>query len=91
MPDASYSAICAEAIDLTGDGDEWWIQGHVSDDQALAAFRRATPYHDDDVRDHELCITRCWWKDAHDPDDDERWEACGENDPEAVAFTRIEL
>jgi hypothetical protein len=80
-----------EAIDVGGDGDEWWIAGHVSEAEAFAAFRRAVPDLDDEVADHELCVTRGWWKDAQDPLDDERWISCDETARGAVAFTRIEM
>jgi hypothetical protein len=83
--------ILPEAIDIAGDGDEWWIVGHFADAAALAAFRRAAPDHDYDVRDCELCITRSWWKPTPTPDNDEQWSRCEESDPDAEPFTLVEL
>ncbi len=81
-----------EAVDLTGDGDTWWINGHVTDEVATAAWRVAQPDYDYVFpRDSDLCITRGWWKDAHDPTNDEAWVRCGDVDPDKVAFTVVEL
>lgn len=82
------------------DGETWWIPGHHDDETAITALRKADAQRletggfawlDDDVRDHELCVTRGWWRDAVDPADDERWERCDETDDGAEPFTRIEL
>ena len=78
------------------DGDSWWIAGHVSDAEAIAAARHCDGEglcgaELEDIGDDELCVTRGWWRDAHDPADDERWERCAEGDEGAEPWTLVEL
>jgi hypothetical protein len=86
-----------EAVDLTGDGDEWWIEGHVSDDLAYGAweravYRRTRPEDYDWIESvDDLCVTRSWWKSTPTSDNDEQWSLCAEDDPAAQPFTVIEL
>ena len=79
----------------TEEGDEWWLVGHHDEDVALAVLHTWVGAHPSEfVRtgfDFEgLSVTREWWRDAHDPTTDERWEQCEADDEGAVAFTRIQ-
>jgi hypothetical protein len=76
------------------DGDDWWIPGHVGDAEAIAAARRCDGGGLEELEgigDDELCVTRGWWRDAHDPADDERWVRCAEGEEGAEPWTLVEL
>jgi hypothetical protein len=83
------------AVDTDGD-DTWWIAGHHDDVTALDAVRRS--FDKDWQREFPqpfavdyFTITRGWWRDAHDPTDDERWEKCKQDDEGALPFTVLAL
>ncbi len=94
MTEAAHPNILGQ-VDIfeSDDGDTWWIDERVDDATAIAKFREMTAeyYDSDEIADSDLCVTRGWWHDAHDPTDDERWETCEATDDEAEPFTRIEL
>ena len=76
------------------DGDDRWIPGHVGDAEAIAAARRCDGGGLEElvgIGDDELCVTRGWWRDAHDPADDERWVRCAEGEEGAGPWTLVEL
>ncbi len=81
-----------EAWETEG-GDTWFIVGHHSDAAAIRAVRGATRgyWAKGEVRNADFCVTRGWWRDAHDPDNDELWIRCEEADADAGPFTLVEL
>lgn len=90
--DAANSILCGiEAFELE-DGDEWYIVGHVTDAEALEAVNRVVATYDGELfAADDLCITRAYWRDAHNPDNDEQWDKCAETDEGAEPFTLVEL
>lgn len=77
----------------TEDGETWWVAGHVDDRTAIRELHRQFDKYTDlaEYSDEDMCVSRGWWRDAHDPSNDELWLKCDETDEGAMPFTRIEL
>jgi hypothetical protein len=98
------------------DGEDWWAEGHWSDEAMLIAvlFEQiavagvgpddllsllvgtSEPWDAGDEKhwarqlsDRLSSVTRLWM--APDPDNNERWHRCDEDDPGARAHTRFTL
>lgn len=90
MPERT-EMIPALAVFENETGDTWWIPGHHTDDEALAAVRAYVERNGSDGYDlAELSVVRGYWRDAHDPATDEHWERCEGGSEGAEPFTRVD-
>lgn len=75
-------------------GEEWFIHGHHSDTAARTAVMRTavrSGYGDEWNPADVLTVTRGWWREDANPDNDEWWVKCDESDDDAEAFTLVKL